>query len=189
MFLSGLALMALASPLVVSADDFSQQLTAPQLGTVVSIEVEWDPGDTVDAQAIAAPVEEVVETPESDPEAPHEGERSVPDNAVEQQHSAPPSGDSAAIYGVSDLRFQGVINWNGTKWTYYSQSVLPGGGLRIPGRHVSGGFVRDADGYISVAASPGIPHGTVVATPFGSPGKVYDTCANCSSNWFDAYTQ
>ena len=38
----------------------------------------------------------------------------------------------------------GVVYFNGHKETYYSQNVLPGGGLRIPGRHVAeDGTVRD----------------------------------------------
>lgn len=57
----------------------------------------------------------------------------------------------------------GVVYHNGNKYTYYSQSVLPGGGLNIPGRHVDDGFVKDADGYICIANSA--PNGTVVDTP------------------------
>ena len=37
--------------------------------------------------------------------------------------------------------------------TYYSQKVLPGGGLAIPGRHIaSDGTIRDKDNYIVVAS-------------------------------------
>lgn len=31
----------------------------------------------------------------------------------------------------------GVKNYNGQRETYYSQRILPGGGLKIPGRHVA----------------------------------------------------
>ena len=65
----------------------------------------------------------------------------------------------------------GVVYSNGYKYTYYSQSVLPGGGLNIPGRHVSGGFVRDGNGYIVLANDA--PKGTIIETPFGT-GMVYD---------------
>lgn len=95
-------------------------------------------------------------------------------------------------YSVGDLQFMGVINWGGYKFTYYSQSVLPGGGLSIPGRHVNaGGFVSDGDGYIVLAAPYGVSHGSVFATPFGYSGKVYDTCASCTTSpfWLDVYTQ
>ena len=69
--------------------------------------------------------------------------------------------------------FSGVINWQGLKFTYYSQSVLPGGGLQIPGRHVNkDGYVSDGDGYIVLAGSA--PKGTVYDTPFGYQGKIYD---------------
>ncbi len=89
-------------------------------------------------------------------------------------------------YGLRDLQFQGVIMWGGYKFTYYSQQVLPGGGLRIPGRHVNGsGFVSDGDGYIVLAGSA--PMGTVYATPFGAPGKIYDR--GTSGNHLDVYTQ
>lgn len=58
--------------------------------------------------------------------------------------------------------------------TYYSQKVLPGAGLNIPGRHIaSDGTIRDKDGYI-VLASDDYPKGTVVETSLGA-GKVYDS--------------
>lgn len=69
---------------------------------------------------------------------------------------------------------KGRIWFNGHTETYYSQKVLPGGGLNIPGRHIaSDGTIRDGDGYI-VLASDDYPKGTVVQTSLG-PGKVYDT--------------
>lgn len=91
-------------------------------------------------------------------------------------------------YSLSDFKFRGVVNDNGLKYTYYSQSVLPGRGLKIPGRHVnSGGYVSDSNGYIVLAAGRSVPKGTVINTPFGYQGKVYDTCASCDSTWFDVY--
>ena len=93
-------------------------------------------------------------------------------------------------YSLSDLQFHGVINSGGKKFTYYSQSVLPGGGLSIPGRHVNaGGYVADKDGYIVVASNKGIPKGTAIDTPFGYKGKVYDVCEACTTDWFDIYTK
>lgn len=97
---------------------------------------------------------------------------------------------SSALYSLSQFKFNGVVNWSGYKFTYYSQSVLPGSGLRIPGRHVnSNGFVSDSNGYIVLAAGYGIPKGTVINTPFGGQGKVYDRCGNCSPNWYDVYVK
>lgn len=69
---------------------------------------------------------------------------------------------------------KGRIWFNGHTETYYSQKVLPGEGLNIPGRHIaSDGTIRDKDGYI-VLASDDYPKGTVVETSLGA-GKVYDS--------------
>lgn len=93
---------------------------------------------------------------------------------------------SSSIYTLQDLQFHGVINWGGYKFTYYSQSVLPGAGLNIPGRHVNaGGFVADGDGYIVIANSA--PKGTIINTPFGYQGKVYDR--GTYGNHMDVYTR
>lgn len=79
----------------------------------------------------------------------------------------------------------GVVYFNGHRETYYSQRVLPGGGLDIPGRHVaSDGTIRDANGYICVASSD-YPKGTIVETSLGT-GMVYDS--GCASGTIDIYT-
>lgn len=78
----------------------------------------------------------------------------------------------------------GRVESGGNVFTYYSQSVLPGGGLSIPGRHVEDGFVKDKDGYICVANSA--PNGTTINTPWGA-GKVYDK--GTSGNHYDIYIQ
>ena len=99
-----------------------------------------------------------------------------------------PAASSSAIYSLNDLIFHGRINWSGMQYTFYSQSVLPGYGLNIPGRHVSAaGFVCDADGYI-VLASDYYARGTVINTPFGVPGRVYDAFGTGQPAWrFDVY--
>lgn len=80
---------------------------------------------------------------------------------------------------------KGVVYYNGHRETYYSQRVLPGGGLNIPGRHVAeDGTIRDADGYICVASSD-LPWGSVVETSLGT-AKVYD--CGCASGTIDIYT-
>ncbi|WP_071131124.1 hypothetical protein [Enterococcus timonensis] len=80
---------------------------------------------------------------------------------------------SSQSMSLSTFLSTGVVNSGGYKFTYYSQSVLPGGGLSIPGRHVnSNGYVCDGDGYIVAASS--LPKGTIIATPFGNSAKVYD---------------
>lgn len=80
---------------------------------------------------------------------------------------------------------KGVNYFNGHKETYYSQKVLPGGGLKIPGRHVaSDGTIRDGDNYICVASSD-YKKGTIVETSLGT-GKVYD--CGCANGTIDIYT-
>ena len=89
-------------------------------------------------------------------------------------------------YASTDLMYAGVINWGGWRWTWYSQQVLPGGGLSIPGRHVdASGYVCDGDGYICLA-SGSHSKGTVLDTPMGRAGKVYDYCA--TGGTIDIYT-
>lgn len=95
----------------------------------------------------------------------------------EHEHTTQPSMTPA------EFRKAGVVYYNGYKFTYYSEKVLPGPGLKIPGRHSDGNFVRDGDGYICVASSD-LKKGTVVDTPFGA-GKVYDT--GCPSGTIDIY--
>lgn len=78
-----------------------------------------------------------------------------------------------ALYTLEQFLFSGVVEWGGYRFTFYSQQVLPGAGLEIPGRHVNDdGYVSDADGYIVLAGDA--PKGTVFETPFGYQGKIYD---------------
>jgi hypothetical protein len=90
-------------------------------------------------------------------------------------------------YAGGGLTKRGGVYWNpntGLKETWYSQKVLPGGGLKIPGRHVNNeGFVCDRDGYICVSSST-YPKGTVIETSRGM-GKVYDS--GCAPGVLDIY--
>ena len=109
---------------------------------------------------------------------------------AEEQAQQTYSGSSASNSGVkislSQFMFDGVVYSGSYKFTYYSQSVLPGGGLSIPGRHVNAdGFVSDGDGYIVLAGSA--PLGTVYDTPFGYKGKIYDR--GTYGNHLDVYVQ
>lgn len=81
---------------------------------------------------------------------------------------------------------KGAIYYNNHKETYYSERVLPGNSLNIPGRHTAeDGTVRDGDGYICVAASTSyLARGTVVKTSMG-PAKVYDS--GCAVGTIDIY--
>lgn len=87
-------------------------------------------------------------------------------------------------YSPNDLMMMGVIYWGGWRFTWYSENVLPGGGLDIPGRWSDGNFVRDCDNYICVASSD-LPKGTIIETPWGT-AKVYD--CGCASGTIDVYT-
>lgn len=93
----------------------------------------------------------------------------------------------SAVYSYNGLnKRRGAIYFNGHRETYYSEKVLPGNGLRIPGRHVADdGTIRDENGYICVAADPGfLARGTVLITSLG-PAKVYDS--GCAYGTVDIY--
>lgn len=104
---------------------------------------------------------------------------SKPSNSGSNNNSGSSSGSSSSN-GKYNIPYGGLTPSKGRIWfnghteTYYSQKVLPGTGLNIPGRHIaSDGTIRDKDGYI-VLASDDYPKGTVVETSLGA-GKVYDS--------------
>lgn len=89
---------------------------------------------------------------------------------------------------VSQLKFHGRVEANGFSYTYYSETVLPGGGLNIPGRHTeSCGCVCDGDGYV-VVANDVLDRGGLVPTPLicHPVGKIYD-CGVGNSSGIDIY--
>lgn len=91
-----------------------------------------------------------------------------------------------SLYTLAHLKQKGVIIWNGYRFTYYSQSVLPGNKLNIPGRHVNeAGFVADGSGNIVIAY--GGRRGEVIPTPFGYWGKIYDYCETPGT--YDCYVK
>lgn len=136
---------------------------------------------TVETEAEASTYQVSGETVEEVQETASSSEQAA--EAVQESQEAVAT-TSSALYSLSEFMFRGVINWNGYKFTYYSQSVLPGGGLSIPGRHVNAdGYVSDGDGYIVLAGSA--PIGTVYDTPFGYKGKIYDR--GTSGNHLDVY--
>lgn len=92
---------------------------------------------------------------------------------------------TVADYAPSDLYNQGRLYWGDYQYTWYSENVLPGYGLAIEGRHTDAdGFVCDGEGYICVASSS-LNKGTIVDTPFGRQGKVYDS--GCDWGTIDVY--
>ena len=136
------------------------------------------------------PIPESISEPEPIPESAPEPEEVV-EELIEQ---LPTAYGYILLYDKSynvetDVKLNsyiGVVYFNGHKETYYSQNVLPGGGLRIPGRHVAeDGTVRDEEGYICVAADWSyLPYGATVLTSLG-PARVYDT--GCDYGVIDIY--
>ena len=118
-----------------------------------------------------------------------EDDEVVPDTVSESDglYSSDDSGETSfEVASGSFLTKEGGVNYyNGRRETWYSQQVLPGGGLDIPGRHVDErGIVCDVDGYICVASSD-LEYGSLVNTSLGI-GKVYDS--GCASGTVDIYT-
>ena len=141
-------------------------------------------------ESISEPVPEPEPAPEPIPEPAPE-----PEEVVEELIDQLPTAYGYILlydksYNVeTDVKLNsyiGVVYFNGHKETYYSQKVLPGGGLRIPGRHVAeDGTVRDEEGYICVAADWNyLPYGATVLTSLG-PAMVYDT--GCDYGVVDIY--
>ena len=136
------------------------------------------------------PIPESISEPEPIPEPAPEPEEVV-EELIEQ---LPTAYGYILLYDKSynvetDVKLNsyiGVVYFNGHKETYYSQNVLPGGGLRIPGRHVAeDGSVRDEEGYICVAADWNyLPYGATVLASLG-PARVYDT--GCDYGVVDIY--
>lgn len=91
-----------------------------------------------------------------------------------------------ADYTADEFQELGIISWGMYRYTWYSELVLSGEGLEIEGRYVDeNGFVCDIDNYICVA-SDSLDRGTIVDTPFGKQGKVYD-CGCGSDDIIDCY--
>lgn len=106
--------------------------------------------------------------------------------AAAQSNTASTSAASTPSTGSGVLNpVDGINYYNGVRESYYSQKVLAGGGLNIPGRHVAAdGTIRDADGYI-VVASDNQAKGSTGQSSLGAY-KVYDTGVGHSG--IDVYT-
>ena len=87
------------------------------------------------------------------------------------------------VISSSKFYWNGGCRYNGYYWTYYStKQNLSWTALfnyidKKTGGHYfdSEGFCRDGDGYI-IIASKYHSNGTVVSTPFGTAGRVWDCC-------------
>ena len=103
------------------------------------------------------------------------------DNNIQQKQN-----DVERLYEPSDFKIMGVLNYDGWRWTWYTSRILPGQGLYLPGRNTnSDGYICDGDGYICIA-SVDLAQGTIIKTPLGYYGKVYDT--GCPHGVLDVYT-
>lgn len=110
----------------------------------------------------------------------------IKENEEQRNETAPQVLAPQRIYSFSEFQHKGVIHWQGYQFTFYSQSVLPGNKLSIPGRHVNAdGFVCDDQGYIVIAY--GGRRGDVIPTPFGYWGKIYDYCETPGT--YDCYVK
>lgn len=124
--------------------------------------------------------EEIVSEVQPIPEEPIIEENYIPEpDVVEEPITEEPAEiveNTNTYYTPSDFKRLGVLYFNGYKWTWYSERVLPGGGLTIPGRHLDEqGYVCDENNYICLA-SMNFEYGAVLDTPLGKQGKIYDYC-------------
>ena len=137
----------------------------------------------------------IVEIPKEEPivETPQENPVVIEESNSEQVEYEPEPEQEIQVeetyvyYSPSEFKYLGVLNYGGYHWTYYSQRVLPGGGLTIPGRHVDeDGYVCDENNYVCLASSD-LAKGTIIYdTPIGKIGKIYD--CGCASGVLDVYT-
>ena len=141
---------------------------------------------TTEKQTAKPTEKQTQQTTEKQTEQPTQEETELPTPATtEPKEEQEEYESSGALYSPRYFKQMGVIYWNGWRWTWYSERVLPGTGLHIPGRYTDEqGYVRDIDGYICLA-SDDLSNGTVINTPFGHYGKVYD--CGCGSGTVDVY--
>ena len=92
---------------------------------------------------------------------------------------------TSQVITPEEFQIAGIIDWNGWRYTYYSEQVLPGEGLNIPDRWSDGQFVRDGNGYLCVASNEH-EYGSIVPTPFGD-AIVYDTIGDGVTGIIDIY--
>ena len=91
---------------------------------------------------------------------------------------------SGGGYSGNGFKSQGVVNWNGTRYTWYSSNVLYH--YRTPEWTVnSDGFYTNSDGYL-ICASDDYAQGTIVNTPWGE--AIVEDCG-AGSGTLDMYTK
>lgn len=169
---------AFVSAVIVKSKEptYDQEYIAAEF-TKMTLDYTIKPDNEVSKQITIEPITYIEKEPE-----PVEEETYY--QAPVEQYQAPTDdvGDTivrfseADYYTASEFKYLGVLWYNGWRWTWYSERVLPGGGLTIPGRHLDEqGYVCDENDYICLA-SMNLEKGTVIDTPLGKQGKVYDYC-------------
>lgn len=179
-FALGYALLCAVGYFIASAD----RVHVEEKPVLQASEPVYEPQAAVVETAYAAEPEEAVAEPAEVAEEPAEP---IPVQEVAEPvpQAQPEPVQAQDGYSSDWFKQMGVVYDGGTRYTWYSQNVLPGGGLDIPGRHVDeDGYIADSRGRIAVASSDH-PIGTELDTPFG-PATVYDT--GCASGTVDIYT-
>ena len=137
-------------------------------------------GETLLIFSDAQPMTRAQETTETAQAQTETAPAATQSNAASTSAASTPSTGSGVLNPVDGINY-----YNGVRESYYSQKVLAGGGLNIPGRHVAAdGTIRDADGYI-VVASDNQAKGSTGQSSLGAY-KVYDTGVGHSG--IDVYT-
>lgn len=157
------------------------------------VETQEENNENIDNNQEINNQEAIVEEQPQEEQTPIENNISYDEMTLEQKVESLNSGTLSLVYSDSYTtsnerltKSKGVVYYNDHKETYYDEKVLPGSGLRIPGRHVAeDGTIRDEEGYICVAANQEyMAKGTVLITSLG-PAKVYDT--GCAYGTIDIY--
>lgn len=171
-----------ASQKVIETTCVNTLASTAEVSTIEATTQETQATTVEEISTTAAITEEVTEPVEDNSIEEYEYEyEEVEEDSCEETFINYSSGD----YSPSDLEFSGRLYWGGWSWTWYSERILPGEGLSIPGRYTDeNGFVCDENGYICLA-SGSLSKGTVVETPFGRSGKVYD--CGCAADTLDVY--
>lgn len=141
-----------------------------------------------DLQTAVLPAETQTDIPEEDYVEPVVEDDSWEEEATfYEDDSDIPEDSGQGYYTADEFMSEGEVYDDGQRFTWYSQNVLPGEGLDIPGRHVEDGYVVDGDGCV-VLAGTDEQQGMEMDIPFGTgTGKVYDTIEEYDGT-IDVYT-
>lgn len=180
---------------VTQTNTNSSAVTVLEKQEVIPEPVQEEPQEEPQEEIVEEPTPEPVqEAPEAPIQVAIAPSKSYGEMTVDELINAINSGSFAMQYtGIYETnanrltKSKGVVYYDNHKETYYSERVLPGGSLNIPGRHAADdGTIRDGDGYICVAANTSyLSRGAIVKTSLG-PAKVYDS--GCASGTIDIYT-